>query len=102
MRIRSLHKTHHLGSSEVSRPKGFRSALLPHPNNLSEMSFPAPNFLGLEREIWPKLIIIIIIIIIIIDFTLKINSIFFYSNNIYFKFNNINEYNNINNNIKLA
>jgi len=41
-------------------------------------------------------------IIIVIDFTLQINYIFFYINNIYFKFNNINEYNNINNNIKLV
>ena len=36
--------------------------------------FPAPSFLGLEGDAWPKLIIIITIII---DFTLKIKSMFF-------------------------
>ena len=34
-------------------------------------------------------------IIIVIEFTLQINYIFFYINNIYFKFNNISVYNNI-------
>jgi len=53
--------------------------------------FQPQVFLVLEGDARPKLIIIIIIIIIIIDFTLKIKSIFFFdSNNIYCKFNNIN------------
>jgi hypothetical protein len=81
--------------------------------------FPTPSFLGIDGDPWPKLIIIIIIIIIIIlvvvvvvaatviDFSLQINFMFFFSdsNDIYFKFNNFNEYNNIyniNNNIKLV
>jgi len=55
---------------------------------------PDPSFLGLERDVRPKLIIIIIII----DFTLQIKFIIFFdSNKIYFKFNNINEIKNINN-----
>jgi len=55
---------------------------------------PAAGFLGLERDVWPKLTTIMI------DFTFKIKSMFFlYINNIYFNFNNINELNNINNNI---
>jgi predicted 3-demethylubiquinone-9 3-methyltransferase (glyoxalase superfamily) len=69
-------------------------------------TFPAPNYLDLEEDARPKSITkitttttttttIIITTIIIIDFTLQINSIFFCNNNIYFKFNNIN------NNIKL-
>jgi hypothetical protein len=105
MRIGSLYRIHSLGSDGAARPKGFEFAHLPHPNNLGEAPFPGSSFLGLEGDAWPKLIIIIIITI-IIDFTLEINSIFFFdSNNIYFKFNNINEYNNIyniNKNIKLA
>jgi len=56
--------------------------------------FRVPSFLGLEMDVRLQLIIIIIIII-TIDFTLKIKSIFFYNNNIYCKFNNINEFNNI-------
>jgi len=65
-----------------------------------------PSHLGMEINVKPKLItkIIKIKIKIKIDFTHQIISIFFYSNNIYFKFNNINEFNNIyniNNNIKL-
>jgi hypothetical protein len=57
----------------------------------------APSFLDLEEDVKSKLIIIIIIIIITIDFIPQIKSMFFYCNNIYFKFNNINEFNNINN-----
>ena len=67
--------------------------------------FPTPSFLGIEGDPWPKIIIIIIIILVVvveaasIDFALQINFMFFFSdsNDIYFKFNNINEYNNINN-----
>jgi hypothetical protein len=52
-------------------------------------SFLAPSFLGLKGHVEHKLIIII-------DFTLQIKSIFFfYNSKIYFKFNNINEFNNI-------
>jgi len=48
--------------------------------------FPAPNFLGLEGNPLPK----IIVVVVIIDFVLQINSMFFFdSNDIYFKFNNI-------------
>jgi hypothetical protein len=62
-------------------------------------SFLAPSFLGLKGHVEHKLIIII-------DFTLQIKSIyfFFYNSKIYFKFNNINKFNNIydiNNDIKL-
>jgi hypothetical protein len=49
--------------------------------------------------------IITITITTTIDFTFKLNLYFFDSNNIYFKFNNMNEFNNIyniNKNIKLV
>jgi len=56
--------------------------------------FLARSYLGLEGDVTPKLTITITIII---YFTLQIKSMFFFdSNNIYFKFNNIN------NNIKLV
>jgi hypothetical protein len=65
-------------------------------------TFPAPNYLDLKEDARPKSIMkttttttTTITTIIIIDFTFQINSIFFCNNNIYFKFNNIN------NNIKL-
>jgi hypothetical protein len=55
------------------------------------LSFLDPSFLSLEEHVKSKLIIIIII-----DFILQIKSMFLFdSNKIYFKFNNINEFNNI-------
>jgi hypothetical protein len=58
-------------------------------------TFTAPSILDLQGDVRPKLIIIIKIIT-TIDFTFKIKSFFFDSNNIYCKFNNI--YNKNNNN----
>jgi len=66
---------------------------LQDPNNLGQAPLSNPKFLRSEWDV--KLKLIIIITIIIIDFTLQIKFIFFYSNNIYFKFNDINESNNI-------
>jgi hypothetical protein len=66
---------------------------LQDPNNLGQAPLSNPKFLRSEGDV--KLKLIIIITIIIIDFTLQIKFIFFYSNNIYFKFNDINESNNI-------
>jgi len=84
-------------------PRALGHAGLQNPSDLSlrpchtqttwvRRPFPSSIFLGMERDVLPKLIIIITIII--IDFILKIKSMFFYSNNIYFYFNNINEFNN--------
>jgi len=96
MRIESLRRTYSLWSDGAARPKEFGSSLMPHPSNLGKTSLSSPKFLGSERGFLTKLIIIII------EFALQINSMFFYRNNIYFKFNNVNKYHNINNNIKLV
>jgi hypothetical protein len=77
-----------------ARDLGLRSC--PSQATWVRCTFRVSSFLGLEGDVGLQLIIIIIITITItIDFILKIKSIFFYSNNIYCKFNNINEFNNI-------
>jgi hypothetical protein len=49
MKIESLHRTHSLESGRAARPKGFGSALMPHPNNLGETPLSSPKFLESEK-----------------------------------------------------
>jgi hypothetical protein len=91
-----------LWPGSATRLKGFESALLPLPNNLNQVPLFSSKFLGSERGCQTQ-----------VNNNNNNNNnnwfylsnqifIFFYSDNIYCKFNNINEFNNvynINNNI---